>query len=78
MMYDEAIQEANKGQDAFALGTVVSVVNNKVTVRLDGQSSASAKAYKRITTGATLSAGYRVLLARVSGTYIVIGRVNNT
>ena len=44
------------------------------TLILPGETEPTAKRY-RCATYATLSTGNRVLVARVSGTYIVLGRI---
>lgn len=43
-------------------------------LRIDGQPEASDKYYKRLY-GVTVSAGSRVLVAKVSGTYVILGRI---
>lgn len=57
------------------LATVDSRTTAGVTLILDGQTEATTKRYKSISTGVTLAAGNRVLVARISGTYLVIGRI---
>ena len=44
------------------------------TLILPGETTATTKRYKRIS-GLTISAGSRVLVARISGTYVIIGRI---
>lgn len=57
------------------LATVGTRTTAGVTLILDGQTEATTKRYKSISTGVTLAAGNRVLVARISGTYLVIGRI---
>lgn len=60
---------------SFRLATVADYNSSTgSTLKFAGESSASAKRYKRIS-GVTFSTGDRVLVARISGTYVIIGRV---
>lgn len=57
------------------MATVYSYSSSSGTrLRFDGESSASSKYYKRLGTY-TPASGDRVLLARVSGTYVILGKV---
>lgn len=47
------------------------------TLILDGQTTASQKSYKALSSAGTLSQGNRVLVARVSGSYVIIGKIGN-
>ena len=44
------------------------------TLIFDGESAATEKRYKRLY-NMTFSAGQRVLVAKVSGTYVILGRI---
>jgi hypothetical protein len=44
------------------------------TLILPGETEPTTKRYKRIN-GLTIATGSRVLVARVSGTYVIIGRI---
>lgn len=57
------------------LATVASVSSSGITLRFSSQSEASEKKYKRLITGQSLSAGNRVLVAKLSGTYVVLGKI---
>lgn len=46
-----------------------------VSLILPGQSAATQKYYRRVAIGGTVSAGDLVLVARTSGTYVIIGAV---
>jgi hypothetical protein len=46
-----------------------------VSLILPGQSTATQKYYRRVAIGGAVSAGDLVLVARSSGTYVVIGAV---
>ena len=57
------------------LATVGSVSAAGTTLILDGQMAATTKRYKRVVTGQTLAAGDRVLVARISGTFVILGKI---
>lgn len=44
---------------------------------LEGQTTASQKKYKALSSTGILSQGDRVLVARVSGSYVIIGKIGN-
>lgn len=48
---------------------------NGWTLILDGQTTASQKNYKRIDTGGTLTSGDRVVVVKISGTYVILGKL---
>jgi len=64
-------------REPLMLATVGSVSAAGTTLILDGQTSATTKRYKRVVTGQTLAAGDRVLVARISGTYVIFGKISN-
>lgn len=57
------------------LATAKSVSTAGITIQLDGDSAPLNKRYKSIATGATINANDRVLVLKISGTYIVIGKL---
>ena len=57
------------------LGTVDGANSSGVEITLDGQSSALSKRYKMLLTGRTLTEGERVLILKMSGTYVVLGAI---
>lgn len=59
----------------MVIATVVTRTAAGVTIRLDGENEALQKRYKVISNGVTLAAGNRVLAVKMSGTYIVIGKI---
>ena len=72
----ENVHAARAEQPAeLLLATVGSRTTAGITLILDGQTEATTKQYKSISTGVTLSAGDRVLVARISGTYVVLGKI---
>lgn len=62
-----------KADEVFVIATAASTVSNyKVQLLFDGETVSSGKYYKCINTTA-LGNGSRVLCARVSGTWVVLG-----
>jgi hypothetical protein len=57
----------------FLMGTVESITNG-LFVKLDGEAEARTKSFKRCSTY-TPAVGHRVLIAKISGTYVVLDRV---
>lgn len=57
------------------MATVGAVSSSGITLKFDGQDQATTKRYKS-NKSITFSAGQRVLVAKVSGTYIVICAVS--
>ena len=69
------MDDQNKNTAELYLATVVSYSSSTgVKIRLDGEETGMEKSYKRLY-GTTYSAGQRVLVAKMSGTYIVLGRL---
>lgn len=61
------------------LATVAAVDSSKgLQLTFDGQSEASQKFYKILKTGSTPSTGARVLVAKLSGTYVVLGQIGTS
>lgn len=60
---------------SFKLGTVDSLDSGgNPKIKFDGETTASQKIYKRLASY-TPAAGHRVILAQVSGTYVILGRI---
>lgn len=57
------------------IATVGVVSSAGVTLIFPGQTAATAKAYKRLDTGQALATGNTVLAVKVSGTYVIIGKL---
>lgn len=57
------------------LAEVDSVSASGVALILPGMATATQKLYKQVLTGETLTVGDRVLVARISGSYVVIGKI---
>ena len=65
----------NSGQE-FLLATVTSYsAGTGVQIRLDGETQAMTKKVKYLKTGEALSSGMRVLVLKMSGTYVVLGQL---
>lgn len=68
----------NAGPAAPAELLIATVANynssNGSTLYLPGTSEPTTKRYKRIS-GLTVASGNRVLVAKISGTYVIIGRI---
>ena len=56
------------------LATVGAVTSSGVTLIFDGQTTATAKSYKRLSSYSP-TAGDRVLVAKMSGSYVVLGAI---
>ena len=65
-----------KDDTDFYLGTVSEVSENGVKVLFDGHSSATQKNYKQLTTGIELSVGDRIVIMKISGSYVVLGKIS--
>ena len=59
----------------FRMAIVTSVGTGTVKVKFDDEEESSGKDYRYIMTGSAPLRNSRVLMARMSGTYICIGRV---
>ena len=78
-MGDLLIQKQTAGSTAqpveLRLATIVTYNSTTGTTLLfDGETEPTTKKFKRLYS-ASLGANYRVLVAKVSGTYIILGRV---
>lgn len=58
----------------YKLGTVTST-SGGVSVQFDGETTPSAKKYKRLASYSSPTVNDRVLLIKVGGTYVIIGKV---
>lgn len=75
LSYQEEVRLEDTAEGgAFRMAKVISYTTTTAVVQFDGEDAASTKAYKRIY-GLTIATGDRVLCARVSGTYVVIGAI---
>lgn len=75
-------QEAGKALPATVpeiyLGTVGSADSSGVEITLDGESEPMTKRYKALKTGQELSENTRVMVVKISGTYVVLGEISAT
>ncbi len=67
------VQEELK-ETAYKIGTITSIVSGKPRIMFDGEAVASGKGYSFIQSYAP-NVGDRVLLSRMSGTYIITGKI---
>ena len=58
----------------YKLATVTST-SGGVSVQFDGETTPSAKKYKRLASYSSPTVNDRVLLVKVGGTYVIIGKV---
>lgn len=56
------------------LATVGSVSVSGATLQINGE-AATATGFKHVVTGQSLAAGDLVLVARVSGSYVILGKI---
>jgi hypothetical protein len=56
------------------LATVTSITGG-VAVQFDGETSASTKLYKRLSSYSSPAVNDRVLLVKVGGTYVILGKI---
>lgn len=73
------MDELTAGRTAEQVELLIATVGNYNSSRgstliLPGSTEPTTKRYKRIN-GLTIATGSRVLVARVSGTYVIIGRI---
>ncbi|WP_315122346.1 hypothetical protein [uncultured Clostridium sp.] len=69
------MQETQQEQElAFKLATVTIASGSNFKIKFDGEAVESQKIYKRLGSYSPTK-GDRVLLASVSGTYVVLGKV---
>lgn len=65
----------NNSAGSFRLATVANYnASTGSTLIFDGETEATTKRYKRIS-GITFANGDRVLVAKMSGTYVIFGRI---
>ena len=69
----EIVKEELK-ETAYKIGIITSIVSGKPRIMFDGETVASGKGYSFIQNYAP-NIGDRVLLSRISGTYIITGKI---
>lgn len=72
----ESEAQESPQETGYQMATVATVESDGVTLIFDGETAPSEKHYK-VNAGAQLSAGQRVLLQSISGTYVVLCAVGN-
>lgn len=59
--------------DVFSLATITAYVSSKgCQIKMDGETSGTTKWYRRLSS-TVYSVGDRVLVAKIAGSYVVIG-----
>lgn len=74
---DEFVKTMNDTGAEFFLATVTAYSTTGVKIRLDGQSEAMTKRYKMLQVGRPVAIGERVIVMKMSGTYVIVGVVDN-
>ena len=64
-----------EAEPVLELATVSEISGTRLKLIFDGQSSASPKAYSRLGSYSSPVVGQRVLVARISGSIVVLGRI---
>jgi len=59
----------------LVVATAGSVNSSGITLIIPPSTSASQKRYKRLVTGGSISSGDLVLVAKLDGTYVVLGKI---
>ena len=74
---DEFLNMALPGKKDYQLllATVGSASSSGVTLIFDGLGSPTQKRFKRLAAGPALAANDRVIVARMSGSYVVLGKI---
>lgn len=67
--------ETPESEPQLLLGTAGTTTSGGTTVRIDGQDAYTTKRYKQLVTGNTLSSGDRVLLVKLAGSYVILGKI---
>lgn len=75
MITDIFTQASDPGGSPYRIATVTSLSSGKPLVKFDGETATSSKLYKRLASYSSPAVNDRVLLLRVFGTYIIIGKI---
>ena len=74
--FDSLFAPAPTGDDGnFSIATVTALLEGSPLIRFDGETTASQKLYKRMASYTSPAVNDRVLLLRISGTYIILGKI---
>lgn len=68
------VNPKKRAEPLLYLATIGAVTSSGVTLIFDGQTTATAKSYKRLASYSP-SAGDRVLVAKMSGSYVALGKI---
>ncbi len=69
------LEQESKQETHFFLAKVKAFSSNMATLNIDGDTNATVKKYK-VLNDKYLETGDRVLVAKISGTYIVLGKIS--
>ena len=58
----------------FYLATVAAISSGRASLTFDGETTATQKYYRHLASYSPV-AGHRVLVVKISGTYVILGRV---
>ena len=72
-MMDIFSQERPKERQ-FKLGTVTSI-SGGISVQFDGETSPSSKKYKRLASYSSPAVNDRVLMVKIGGSYVILGKI---
>lgn len=74
--YSAATAQRGTEGATFLLAAVISVIDSEtVTLIIDGMTNGTQKAYKVLSSAWPLDTGSRVVVMKLSGTYVVIGKI---
>ena len=76
LFQNETKPQGAESASAFCLGTVSASDSSGIQLTLDGESEPMTKRYRQILTGRTISVGARVVVVKISGTYVVLGQLS--
>lgn len=77
-MLTKTEKQKNKNAEEFSVRLAViagTAENGLFTVRFDGAETSSGKGYPAILTGYAMAVGDRVACMRVSGSYVILGKL---
>ena len=68
---------AQSDEQSFIIATVVNLNQNGLQLMAGGASEPMKKYYRYLNTGSSFNRGDRVLAVKVSGTYVVLGKISS-
>jgi hypothetical protein len=76
LFQNEAKNQGADSKSEFYLGTVTASDSTGIQLTMDGESEPMTKRYRQILTGRTITVGARVVVVKISGTYVVLGQLS--